>query len=336
MNNMMNNIGYNAGYNQVSGDIQFQHQPSGPQNQMLTYQNSGYKNKRGKKKSLILDIRDGDNLLETRTDEHNSSSSEPLDRQTHLTSATEFNIRLREPLIIDKHSEIYLDNLITYNCNLSDVEANSAFCLKINEFNIGTNVASTDNRDGDAIFNSIVLPNENNDVNNYFGAVVHKGRKYNWVADINPCTLTHISGTITNASGTPAFHGTIPNHNTYRYALVGIESMDDTSGNSGSPITTPILKDSTITAITPTIPAGPPSLATGIVLVDTPAQSDTLIFSTDQPLTTGDFNGKTEIRITSALSGVTTTYYLTSTGGFILRESGGPRMIAEFIIESFD
>jgi hypothetical protein len=57
------------------------------------YQNSGYRNKRGKKKSLILDIRDGSTV----------DGGHP---STHLTAASEFNISLREPLIIDKHSEI--------------------------------------------------------------------------------------------------------------------------------------------------------------------------------------------------------------------------------------
>ena len=54
------------------------------------FQNSGYKNTRNRKRTLIIDFNDSDN--------------------THLGSGTEFSIDLYEPFIIDKHSEIYLDN----------------------------------------------------------------------------------------------------------------------------------------------------------------------------------------------------------------------------------
>ena len=128
----MNNLGYNPGFNQMTGDMQFQHHPSeqGPQNQMQTYQNSGYSNKRGKIKTLILDVKDGDVTLPGTT---------VAVTRNHLGRADEFNIELFEPLIIDKQSVIYLDNLITFNCNLSNETQSSAFCLHINEFNIETN-----------------------------------------------------------------------------------------------------------------------------------------------------------------------------------------------------
>ena len=58
------------------------------------FQNSGYKNTRNRKRTLIIDFNDSDN--------------------THLGSGTEFSIDLYEPFIIDKHSEIYLDNLVNY------------------------------------------------------------------------------------------------------------------------------------------------------------------------------------------------------------------------------
>ena len=80
-----------------------------------TYQNPRYTNERNRKRTLILDIDDSSH--------------------THLGSGTEFTVDLYEPLNIDKHSEIYLDNFTTYNCNLSDTNAHSSFCLKINEFN---------------------------------------------------------------------------------------------------------------------------------------------------------------------------------------------------------
>ena len=75
------------------------------------YQNSGYVNKRNRKRTLILDIDD-------------STLSD-----THLGAGTDFNIKLFEPLIIDKHSEVYLDNCLTYNSNIAQTISSSAFCL---------------------------------------------------------------------------------------------------------------------------------------------------------------------------------------------------------------
>ena len=81
------------------------------------YENSGYKNLRNRKRTLILDVDD-------------STAGD-----THLGSGGEFNIKLFEPLIIDKHSEVYLDNFLTYNSNVASNISEAAFCLKINEFN---------------------------------------------------------------------------------------------------------------------------------------------------------------------------------------------------------
>ena len=58
------------------------------------YKNSGYRNTRNRKHILILDVDD-------------DAASD-----NHLGSGGEFNIPLFEPLIIDKQSEVYLDNFI--------------------------------------------------------------------------------------------------------------------------------------------------------------------------------------------------------------------------------
>ena len=87
----------------------------------------------------------------------------------------EFNIPLFEPLIIDSLSEVYLDNFISYNSNISNISEDSAFCLKINEFNINSNVASSNNQN--TIFNSIVIPNEHNNPSNNQSMVIHKAKK---------------------------------------------------------------------------------------------------------------------------------------------------------------
>ena len=118
------------------------------------YNNSGYRNNRNRKKILILDV-DDSNVGDT-----------------HLGSGTVFSIDLYEPLIIDKHSEVYLDNFITFNSNISNISENSVYCLKINEFNINSNVASSSHKD--TIFNSIVIPNDHSTVTNNHGVVLHK------------------------------------------------------------------------------------------------------------------------------------------------------------------
>ena len=89
----------------------------------LLYENTTFRNDRKKKQTLIIDVDDT--------------------HEIHLGSATEFKLNLHEPLRIDKVSEIYLDNFITYNCNISDTKDTAGFSLKINEFNIQSNVASS-------------------------------------------------------------------------------------------------------------------------------------------------------------------------------------------------
>lgn len=167
-----------------------------------TYMNSGYTNKRNRKRTLILDVSDSN-------------------ADNHLGGGTEFKVDLFEPLVIDKHSEVYLDNFLSFNSNIGQTPATSAFLLKINEFNMNSNVASS--ADNGTIFNSLVIPNEHKSVTNNHSAVIHKGKKFNYVCDINPQKLHSISGKVTDLSGAPIFHG-IHTANTYTYALTGITS----------------------------------------------------------------------------------------------------------------
>ena len=166
------------------------------------YQNTGYSNNRNRKRTLILDIDD-------------STASD-----THLGSGTGFNVKLFEPLIIDKHSEVYLDNFLTFNSNVASTISEAAFCLKINEFNMNSNVASSSNNN--TVFNSLVIPNDHKSVSGNHGAVVHKGKKFNYVCDINPQTIHNISGKITDLSGSPMFHGSGAGQ--FTYTIVGIDS----------------------------------------------------------------------------------------------------------------
>ena len=165
------------------------------------YQNTGYSNNRNRKRTLILDIDDS------------------VSGDTHLGAGGEFNIKLFEPLIIDKHSEVYLDNCLTFNSNIAQTPTSSAFALKINEFNMNSNVASSSHNNN--MFNSLIIPNDHRSVSGNQGAVVHKGKKFNYVCDINPQTIHSLSGKITDLSGAPIFHGT---NGQFTYALTGIDS----------------------------------------------------------------------------------------------------------------
>ena len=319
----MNNLGYNPGFNQMTGDMQFQHHPSqqGPQNQMQTYQNSGYKNKRGKIKTLVLDVKDGPVTIVKTNADGTTTSTNPT--RTHLGNADEFKIDLFEPLEIDTLSVISLDNLITFNCNLSNTTQSAAFCLHINEFNIETNVAAEDNDDLQNIFNSIVIPNENNDIGNYGGAVLHKSKKMNHICYINPCTISSLSGRISNLIGGSAFHGTssVSSHRTY--VLSGITSW------TGAGASTPIAKGSTISGITsPAVTVGSDTLT---VPADIAPGSAFIVFSSTLALTLDDFNGSTPITMT--INNI--AYTFNTTNGFMLTEGTG-RFVAEFKIEALE
>ena len=189
----------------------------------------------------------------------------------------------------------------------------------MNEFNIDTNVATINDDDENTIFNSIVLPNENNDVNNYFGAVVHKGRKFNYVCDINPCTISSLSGRLTNLNGNPAFHGITLNNDTHTYALVGITGWGTTTDN--------LTANTSITTLEVGGVDKYSSGGTGTILANSQVGSSAIIFSSSIALTPADFDGAAAVTLN--------TYSLTATS-FFLRESNGCRMVAEFTIESFD
>ena len=167
------------------------------------YKNAQYRNTRNTKKTLIVDIND-------------------TDGSTSLGAGGGFSVDLFEPLIIDKHSEVYLDNVITFNSNISDSIDNSAFCLRINEFNIDSNTASGVVTNRDTMYNSILIPNEHNSLSDNQGAVLHKSKKFNYVCDINPCKLTKITGKVTNLLGQPIFHGD-NSENNHTYSLINID-----------------------------------------------------------------------------------------------------------------
>jgi len=179
------------------------------------YKNAQYKNTRNEKKTLIIYVEDGE-----------STST--------LGSTGEFSLDLFEPLKIDKHSEVYLDNFISVNSNTSLGLENSGFCLNINEFNINSGAASSDETYKNTLNNSIFIPNEHETLADNHVCVLNKAKKFNYVCDINPCKLGRISGKITNINNNPIFHGTSTT-NKFTYSLVGITTFGTVSSGSVFP-----------------------------------------------------------------------------------------------------
>lgn len=197
------------------------------------YNSTSYVNKINTKQVLILDIDD-----QYDTDENYS-----------LGSSKKFNIKLNEPLIIDNISELYLDNVTTYNCNITNDNDNSAFVLNIDQFNSNTKVASNSSytyvsanggqssrlisHGNNIIENNIIIPNENNELGNYFSSVHHKSKKLNYLADIPSGRIDHLSGRITNLNDDSIFHGQ-HNSNNYTYMIQNINWLWNGQNNSFS------------------------------------------------------------------------------------------------------
>lgn len=137
------------------------------------YQNPGYQLERRERKSFILKVTTG--------------------------STGVFNVRLQEPLIVDRLSDIYLENFTTFHANSTinpgaSVDS-SAYVLKIDQFNHQGN--STES----FTFNKLIIPNEIT-AGTLTPRKIHKGKKLNYIASINPSTLSNITGTITDLRGT--------------------------------------------------------------------------------------------------------------------------------------
>jgi len=272
------------------------------------YQNSGYINKRNRKRTLILDIDD-------------SAVSD-----THLGTGGEFNIKLFEPLTVDKHSEVYLDNCLTFNSNIAQTPSSSAFALRITEFNMNSNVASSSHNN--TMFNSLIIPNDHKTAENNHSAIVHKGKKFNYVCDINPQTIHSLSGKITDLSGAPIFHGSGV-ADVYTYALTGIDT-----GITPGTVTLPIENNLSYTAIAGgglVVSGG--GAAGGTFLVTHFGTAKTIHFSSDKVITLPNRSTMTDIVFT--VSGG--TYTISNAGSenpdlHLIQNSG--RFIAEFSIIS--
>ena len=271
-------------------------------NRFNLFQNSGYRNDGNKKKTLILDLNDTDN--------------------THLGKASKFNIKLREPFTIDKPSEIYLDNFLTFNANLGDTHDHSAFVLKIDEFNINNGVAS--NTSGDKLSGAIVIPNATNSVDNFFTTVPHKTKKFNYICDINPITLSSINGQISDLDGSSIFHGSTTNDNQYIYAITGI------TGWSGT--TEILINDTTITSIDiNSVGSSSPTFTGPTILANVQVNGQTIYFSSATEIAAQALPIATK-EVTVTTSGG--SFKLSSSADSLQLSRDNGRFIAEFTIIS--
>jgi len=153
-----------------------------------TYMNSGYKFDRIDKKTLLV--------------------------RWVSSNATEINLNLVEPFRVDVHSDIYLDNFTTFVSSKPPAPTNggTAFVLRINEFNIQSNVAGnasgvTISENRGYMFNNIVIPADS--FYNASGVTSHKSKKMNYICSINPTTITKITGTVTDLDGNTMFPSSV-------------------------------------------------------------------------------------------------------------------------------
>ena len=140
-----------------------------------TYQNSNYSRERETRKTLIID-------------------------SGTLSTTKTFSLTLQEPFIIDKLSDVYLESFTTFDSLVNTATKNMGFILDIEQFNIQNNSTN------ELLFNKIFISNE--DANGSEKTVVHKGKKLNYICQINPTKLYKITGSVTDC---PITGGTLSN-----------------------------------------------------------------------------------------------------------------------------
>tara|TARA_B100001287_G_C22683440_1_gene531861 strand:+ start:1975 stop:2601 length:627 start_codon:yes stop_codon:yes gene_type:complete len=178
------------------------------------FQNQGYQFERKKTKTLLLDV------------------------SSDIASAMpdNFSVKLVEPLVIDTLSDIYLDSFTTFNAliNTDLTGKNMGFTLKINEFNINSNIGNNldktapDGTTGKKLidsrkFNTIFIPNSSSITPQT--TVLHKSKKFNYICSINPGKLTTLSGSIFDA-GSVTSSANVP---TYASPFIDAGAIGETS-----------------------------------------------------------------------------------------------------------
>lgn len=129
-------------------------------------------------------------------------------------------LKLYEPLIIDKLSDVYLESFSTFNASLNTSMDTMAFIINIEEFNIKTNCNRNASLSPSAsgtlsyTYNNIVIPNETN----ASGTLqIHKSKKLNYICSINPTRLNQLTIQVTDLNNKSIF--LTDNDNDCKYIL---------------------------------------------------------------------------------------------------------------------
>ena len=151
------------------------------QQDMKFYENTNYVDNTLKYKSVIMDYSSTGNFIS-------------------------WEVIFKEPLIIHKICDIYLDNITTVNAldkNFGGEGDFSYLLLGIDEFNVNNSIATGPASNGSSLSsNKIMIPN---DMSVTTGKITqtHKSKKLNYVSTIQPTTLHKLTGTITGLGGDP-------------------------------------------------------------------------------------------------------------------------------------
>tara|TARA_B100001093_G_C26426035_1_gene841932 strand:- start:18 stop:575 length:558 start_codon:yes stop_codon:yes gene_type:complete len=140
----------------------------------FTYQNTGYQNDRLNKR--ILNIDSG--------------------AITAASAPIKYSHTLQEKFRIDKKCDIYLDSFTTLDCFDNTTSNTLGFLISFDEFSINNSYSNTS-----GIHNKLFIPNDSS-ADADAKSTVHKGKKLNYVATINPMEITTLNITITALDGT--------------------------------------------------------------------------------------------------------------------------------------
>ena len=117
-------------------------------------------------------------------------------------TTVKFTQSLIEPLIVDKLSDVFLDNLTTFDCLKADSNNEMGFILDIEELNIH----SASNKQ-ELAFGKVMIPNVNTGTPPTTD--VHKSKKINYICSINPCKLRTLTCTLTLLDGSSQIFHTL-------------------------------------------------------------------------------------------------------------------------------
>lgn len=159
-----------------------------------TFLSTNFQYERRKRKIVCLDI--SDNLLDLANG--SDSDGDALTKSSIVNISNtfwgRFRVHLAETLVIDKLSDVFIESIIVNNPAQANRFSNLYMVIDIEEFNIKT---ATNNA---RMMDKFVLPNENTD-----SAGSTKIMKYhlksNYVATVNPTTLSSLTFNITNEDG---------------------------------------------------------------------------------------------------------------------------------------